>query len=78
MHLMTNIEIAHFNIYDPRNLENLDNLSRDILVKNGHIIKMNLNFSSDKYFRHFSCELFKKINNNEISDRKWIIYCRPS
>jgi len=30
----SNIEIAHFNIYDARNSENLDNTSRDILVEN--------------------------------------------
>lgn len=26
----SNIKIAHFNIYDPRNLENFDNTSNDI------------------------------------------------
>jgi len=57
----SNIKIAHFNIYDPRSWENLDNKSRDILVENEPIIKMNLNFLHCKYFRHFLCELFKKI-----------------
>jgi len=28
----SNIEVAHLNIYDPRNLENLDNKSKDNLV----------------------------------------------
>jgi len=57
----SNIEIAYFNIYDPRNWKNLDRKSRDILVQNEPIIKINLNFLNDKHIRHFSSGLFKKI-----------------
>jgi len=47
-------EIPHFDIYNPKNWENLDNKSKDILLKRGYTREMNLNFSDDKYHRHFS------------------------
>lgn len=40
----SNIEISHFDMYDPRNWKNVDNMSRDILVEKEPIRKMNLNF----------------------------------
>jgi len=53
-------EIPHFDIYDPRNWENLDNTSRNILVENRPNREMNLNFSNDKYFRHFTYANYSK------------------
>jgi len=51
MHLILKISVMivnkknpHFDIYDLRNCENLDNTSTDILVKKGPTKKMNLNF----------------------------------
>jgi hypothetical protein len=49
----------------------------NILVKNGSTKEMNLNFSSNKYFRHFSYANYsRKLKNGEISDRKWLVYCK--
>jgi len=58
-------------------LENLNNILRDILVENEPTVQMNINFSNDKYIRHFSASYSRKLSNDEINDRKWIISCQP-
>lgn len=47
-------KIPHFDIYDSRNWENLNNNSNYIVIKKEPIKEMNLNFSNDKYLRYFS------------------------
>ena len=64
-------EILHFDIYNLRNQESLDNTSRDIFVEKGPTREMNLYFPNDKYSRHFSYENYsRKLSNGEISDKK--------
>jgi len=76
---VSNIEISHFDIYDPRNWKNFDNMSRDILVEKRLTRKMNLNFPNDKYFSHFSYANYsRKLSTDEISDWKWLLSWQPS
>ena len=53
--------------YDPKDWDNLDNKSRDIMVLKGPIRVLNLNFPFDDNGRHFSYSYI---------DRKWLIYSK--
>jgi hypothetical protein len=47
-------QACSFDIYDPRTWNDLDNKSRDILIKKGPTRECNLVFPIDKLGKHFS------------------------
>ncbi|KAG8501315.1 hypothetical protein CXB51_003448 [Gossypium anomalum] len=69
---------SSLDIYDTRNWANLDNKTMNILVEKGPILKeTNLDFPLDNNNRNFSyAYLSRKLNNCEISDRKWLDYSK--
>ncbi|XP_074305332.1 uncharacterized protein LOC141640427 [Silene latifolia] len=72
-----NISNSFIDIYDPMDWANLDNKTRDIIIKKGPIRKLNIDYPLDDNNRHFKDDYFsKKMNNGEISDRKWLVYSK--
>jgi hypothetical protein len=69
-----------FNVYDPRNWDNLDTKSRYLLVEKALIRDKSYNdisFPLDQYSRHFSLTHYTRIlSNGEKKDRNWLVYSR--
>ncbi|KAK9671968.1 hypothetical protein RND81_12G066700 [Saponaria officinalis] len=69
--------IPSVDIYDPRNWTNLNNKTRDMKIEKGPIRELNLHFPFDDNNRQIKYSYFsRKLNNSEISDKKWLIYSK--
>ncbi|KAJ9557650.1 hypothetical protein OSB04_012264 [Centaurea solstitialis] len=69
-----NVDGPCFDIYDPRNWDNLDAKSRNIIVEKGPIRELNIIMHLDTF--HMLIMIKKKVPNSETRDRKWLIYSK--
>ncbi|GAB2293299.1 hypothetical protein Dimus_038258 [Dionaea muscipula] len=70
-------ESSSFDIYDPSNLNGIDQNLRDFLVEKGPIRKVidDDDFPRDHIGRHFSSAYYiRYLSNGDKHDRKWLIY----
>ncbi|XP_070052794.1 uncharacterized protein [Nicotiana tomentosiformis] len=65
------------NIYDPSQWTSIDTKLRDLLVEKGPIKITNIDFSKDKFFRHFfTTNYIQKLANGERHERRWLVYSK--